>query len=104
MMIKVLFSCPQDSTPTLLEAIMGFGQIGHYDSWSRVTPSTERFRPLAGANPATGQINELSQVTSDKIELICHESELEQLIQAIQKHHPYELPAIEAFTLLIPKP
>ena len=60
-------------------------------------PGIEQFRPLAGAQPAQGQIGELEHVETVRLELCLPRDpeRLQRLIeQGIRPHHPWETPAI----------
>ncbi len=101
---KVVVYVPQEAAPDLLQGVAqkGFGRQGNYDSWSITGPVTERFRPLKGAKPALGKINELSSVKSCKVELHCLQGELEALLLEVRRHHPYETPGIEVWKIECP--
>ncbi len=66
------------------------GQQGNYAYCSGSYPSTGRFKPLPGANPAIGKVGELETVAEETITAICHRDLLPTVIAAIKKVHPYE--------------
>ncbi|MDX2469622.1 MAG: hypothetical protein QNL04_03480 [SAR324 cluster bacterium] len=104
MFYKVVFYHPKEGLEEILSslALLGFGKIGQYDSWSVVTPAKERFRPLTDSKPAIGTEGELSSQDLFAVNLQCYESELEALTQKINELHPFEVPAIEAWALAVP--
>jgi hypothetical protein len=57
------------------------------------------YRPLAGANPAVGEIGELFYGSECKIETNCEEDFVAAAIQAVRKIHPYEEPLINVIPL-----
>lgn len=77
----------------------GAGRIGNYEFCSFSSRGTGRFRPLAGANPAIGQVGELEQVEEERIEVTCDRELVEDVIKAIKSVHPYEEPVIDVYSL-----
>ena len=73
----------------------GAGRIGNYDQCCWQTLGEGHFRPLAGANPHIGKINVPETVREWKIELICAEEFLENVIAAVHAAHPYETPSFQ---------
>lgn len=60
-------------------------------------PGLEQFRPLPGAQPSQGQVGELEQVETVRLELCIPRdpARLQRLIeQGIRPHHPWDVPAI----------
>ncbi len=74
----------------------GAGKLGDYDccAW-QISMGTGQFRPLKGSSPFLGKTNEIEKVEEIKIELVCKEDVLENVITAIKKSHPYETPAFQ---------
>lgn len=75
------------------------GQIGNYDSCSFSGRGMGRFRPLKGANPAIGEVGKIEEVEEERIEVIIAASDIEKIMQAVKKVHPYEEPAIDIYPL-----
>jgi hypothetical protein len=78
----------------------GAGRIGNYDYCSFTAKGMGRFRPLDGAKPTIGEIGQLEQVDEERIETVCSEEHLKQVLAAIRRVHPYEEPAIDVHPLL----
>lgn len=68
----------------------GAGHLGNYDSCIWMTVGTGQFRPLAGSNPFLGTQGALETVEEAKLECICDESKIAQVIVAMKRAHPYE--------------
>jgi hypothetical protein len=100
--VKIIIGVPIEAADAVREAIgkAGGGEQGSYDFCSFSSKGTGRFRPLAGANPAVGEIGKLEAVEEEKIETICHKDLVEKVIAAIKLAHPYEEPAIDIFPRL----
>ncbi|MGJ4930212.1 hypothetical protein ACQR1I_07565 [Bradyrhizobium sp. HKCCYLS2038] len=77
----------------------GAGRIGNYDYCSFTIKGIGRFRPLAGANPAIGQIGQIETVAEERIETVCAEDRLRAVLAAIRAAHPYEEPAIDVYPI-----
>lgn len=58
------------------------------------------WRPLAGANPFDGIVNEISEAKEDKIEFSTDVKNIENIIKVVKEIHPYEEPVINIIPLL----
>ncbi len=95
---KIEVYVPEKYCDTLKTAMFnaGAGKLGNYDccAWQSST-GTGQFRPLRGSSPFLGKTGQIEKVEEIKIELICKEDVLENVINAIKKSHPYETPAFQ---------
>ncbi|NYS59468.1 NGG1p interacting factor NIF3 [Vreelandella salicampi] len=100
-MYKLAFFVPTEDAERVKEAVFttGAGRIGDYEACCFQTPGTGQFRPLAGANPHIGQIDELETAEELKVELVCQDALIHAAITALKAAHPYEEPAYEAWLL-----
>lgn len=71
----------------------GAGRIGDYDQASFSSTGQGRFRPLAGANPAIGEVGEPEVVEEERIEVVLPRSRRTAVVRALLAAHPYEEPA-----------
>lgn len=71
----------------------GAGKIGNYDSCSWQTLGQGQFRPLENAKPHLGQQGVVEQVKEWKVEMVCDEGMIQNVIRAMKAAHPYETPA-----------
>lgn len=76
------------------------GHIGKYDSCLSYSEVIGTWRPLNGANPYLGELNEISQEKELKVEVICKRENLEKTVVAIKEIHPYEEPVINIIPLI----
>jgi dinuclear metal center YbgI/SA1388 family protein len=83
-------------------ASAGAGVIGDYDSASFSTPGEGRFRPLAGANPAIGEVGSLEVVDEVRIECVLARAARPTVVEAMLAAHPYEEPAYDVVELADP--
>ncbi|SDI68649.1 YqfO family protein [Billgrantia gudaonensis] len=100
-MYKLAFFVPTDDAETVKEAVFatGAGRIGDYEACCFQTSGTGQFRPLAGANPHIGKVDELERVEELKVELVCEDALIRQAVAALKKAHPYEEPAFDVWRL-----
>ena len=81
----------------------GAGHIGKYDSCLSYSHVKGIWRPLEGAKPYKGFEGVLSVEDELKVEVTCsYESldDLDAIIEAVKKIHPYEEPVINAIPLI----
>ncbi|THB66631.1 MAG: NGG1p interacting factor NIF3 [Gammaproteobacteria bacterium] len=71
----------------------GGGRYQNYDMCCWQTCGSGQFRPLDGSKPFIGETEKLEQVTEWRVEMICKEELLEDVIAALKESHPYEEPA-----------
>ncbi len=98
---KIVVFAPRDSAEAVREALAaaGAGALGDYDSCTFSSPGEGRFRPLAGANPAIGEVGTLETVEEVRIEAVCPRELRGRALQAIREAHPYEEPAYDVVEL-----
>lgn len=72
---------------------------GNYTECFYQTRGEGMFRPLEGAEPAIGNIGELTRVPEIKLESILEEKALTRAVKALHRAHPYEEPAYDLIPL-----
>jgi len=77
----------------------GAGAIGAYDSATFTTSGEGRFRPLAGADPAIGEIGSVEVVDEVRIEAVYPRPLRARIVGAVRAAHPYEEPAFDLVEL-----
>jgi len=95
--VKIITAVPVADVEKVRQAMgdAGAGKQGNYSHCSGSYLSTGRFTPLAGANPAIGEIGRPEEVQEEIIEMLCHVDKVEEAIIALKKAHPYEEPVID---------
>ena len=68
----------------------GAGAIGDYEECSYNTAGYGTFKPMPGAQPAIGKVNEQERVEETKIEVIYPEPKERAILVAMYAAHPYE--------------
>lgn len=76
------------------------GHIGKYDSCMSYSRVIGTWRPLDGTKPYSGAIGQVSEEPEIKAEVTCRIDDVDEIIDAVKKIHPYEEPVINAIPLL----
>lgn len=100
-MYKFCFFVPEKDAEATKAAVFeaGGGRIGDYDCCAWQTGGQGQFRPLAGSNPHLGEHGELEKVDEFKVELVCADHLIGDVVAAMKRAHPYEEPAYEVYRL-----
>ncbi len=77
----------------------GAGRIGQYDHCSWQVLGEGQFRPLKGSQPFLGKENQVEKVVEYKVEMVCEDELIEDVVKELIKTHPYEEPAYEVYQL-----
>ena len=101
-MRKLVVFVPKTHTDQVARAMAdaGAGRIGRYKDCSFRSGGVGVFRPLAGAKPYIGALDELQEVAEDRLETIVPAGGVDEVIRAMLAVHPYEEPAYDIFALL----
>lgn len=94
-MYKISFYVPVDHVELVKNAMFkaGAGKIGNYSCCAWQVLGEGQFLPLQGSNPHLGEQFHLEKVKEYKVEMVCSESYLHDVIAVLHETHPYEEPA-----------
>lgn len=100
---KIVVYVPEDSADKLREAMgnAGAGVIGNYTHCMFTIKGTGQFKPEPGSNPTIGEVGKLEKVAEDRIETVCSEEKLKDILIAIKEIHPYEEPATDVYPIQV---
>jgi len=100
--VKIVVFVPETHADAVRAAMgqAGAGLIGHYTHCSFSIKGIGRFMPLKTAHPTIGVIGNPAEVPEERIETVCYERNLDTIIAAVKKVHPYEEAAIDVYPLL----
>jgi hypothetical protein len=73
--------------------------MGSYTHCMFVTPGTGYFLPMEWAHPHIGTIWQIESVAEYRIETVCTEDKIPQVLAALRVAHPYEEPPIDLIKL-----
>ncbi|MHC4705410.1 MAG: Nif3-like dinuclear metal center hexameric protein, partial [Planctomycetota bacterium] len=97
--LKLIVFVPRESLAKVSNAVFaaGAGAIGNYSHCGFGVEGTGTFLPLKGARPAIGRKGKLEEVSEVRFETIVPARELDAVVAAMKKAHPYETPAFDVF-------
>ncbi|MCH9691057.1 MAG: YqfO family protein, partial [Gammaproteobacteria bacterium] len=100
-MYKLCVFVPKTHLEPVKQALFnaGAGRMGNYDSCCWQVEGRGQFRPLAGSQPTIGELGALEQVVEYRLELVCADALVEQILTALRSAHPYEEPAFDLWRL-----
>ncbi len=94
-MYSLTYYVPQNAHQHLKQALFssGAGKIGKYDECCWEVLGNGQFRAQSGSQPTLGKIGELEQVREYKVEMVCEDAVIHQVVKTLLEEHPYEQPA-----------
>lgn len=100
-MYKISVFIPQTHLEPVKHAMFeaGAGRIGNYDCCAWQVLGSGQFRPLEGADPFIGHHGEIETVAEYKVEMVCADEPIGDVIAAMKQAHPYEEPAYDVWKL-----
>ena len=96
-MYKLCFYVPESHLEQVKQSVFaaGAGRLGDYDQCCWQVAGQGQFRPLTGSTPHLGVLDQLEQVQEYRVEMLCAEDCMAQVICALRAAHPYEEPAFD---------
>lgn len=100
-MYKLSFFVPEENLESVKQALFdaGAGRIGDYDHCCWQTLGQGQFRPLQGSDPHIGRQGEVERLAEWKVELVCSDELVRQLVAVLKQAHPYEEVAYDVWQL-----
>ncbi|WP_058535480.1 Nif3-like dinuclear metal center hexameric protein [Legionella saoudiensis] len=100
-MYKLCFYVPVSHLAPVKEAVFnaGAGIIGNYSHCAWEVLGEGQFMPLQGSEPFIGETDKLEKVPEYKVEMVCAQNCIHEVISALKEAHPYETPAYEVWKL-----
>jgi len=101
--VKLVVYVPETHGDIVRKALgeAGAGLVGDYKWCSFTTKGTGRYIPLETAHPTIGSIGKLEEVIEERIETVCYKKDLQKIIKAVNKVHPYEEVAYDVYPLVL---
>lgn len=101
---KLCYYVPDSHLDVTKQAVFaaGAGRQGNYSHCCFQTKGMGQFKPLAGSQPFIGQQDQVEQVEEWRVEMLCTDDLLPQVLAALRQAHPYEEPAIDVWRLQSP--
>lgn len=73
----------------------GAGEIGDYSHCCWSTAGTGQFLPGSKADPAIGEIGEVTRIAEERVEMVATPAVRDAVLAALRASHPYEEPAFD---------
>lgn len=101
---KLCYYVPDSHLDVTKQAVFaaGAGRQGNYSHCCFQTKGMGQFKPLTGSQPFIGQQDQVEQVEEWRVEMLCADDLLPQVLAALRQAHPYEEPAIDVWRLQSP--
>ncbi|MBN2279876.1 MAG: NGG1p interacting factor NIF3 [Candidatus Marinimicrobia bacterium] len=104
-MYRLNFYVPESHLSGVKEALFnaGAGKIGHYQKCCWQVRGEGQFLPMENSCPAVGQPGRVEHVVEYKVEMVCDDALVKDVIEALVLNHPYEEPAYDLVKVLTKK-
>lgn len=102
-MHKLCFYVPESHLEIVKNAVFekGAGRYAHYDRCCWQVKGEGQYRPLENSTPFIGEKNRISKEVEYKVEMICEDHLIDEVIKALIQSHPYETPAFSTWQVQI---
>ncbi len=96
-MFKLCCYIPESHVEAVKAALFdaGAGRIGNYEHCAWQVLGQGQFRPLTGSKPFIGAQDALETVAEYRVEMVCADEVIADVIDALRQAHPYEEPAFD---------
>jgi structural toxin protein (hemagglutinin/hemolysin) RtxA len=100
-MYLLCFNVPETHVDHVKKAIFaaGAGKNNHYSEFAWQVLGEGQFKPLSGSKPFIGKVGEVETVTEYKVETLCDEAHIKNVITALKEAHPYEMPSYQVIKI-----
>lgn len=94
-----MFFVPESHVEAVKAALFaqGAGRIGGYDCCAWQVLGTGQFKPLAGSQPFIGETEKITRLSEYKVEMVCADQLIKQVVSTLLQVHPYQEPAYEVY-------
>jgi dinuclear metal center YbgI/SA1388 family protein len=98
---KLVVFVPESDLARVQDALFaaGAGRIGEYSECSFRLAGTGSFRGSDASNPTVGQKGRREEVSEWRLEVVCPDSQLKDIVAAMRRAHSYEEPAFDLYPL-----
>jgi dinuclear metal center YbgI/SA1388 family protein len=98
---KLVVFVPENAVDIVADALfkVGCGQIGGYEKCSFRSSGHGTFFGNDSTSPRVGKRGRLERVMEIRLEVVCFEREIGDVIAAMKHAHPYETPAFDIYNL-----
>jgi len=102
-MYKLVFFVPEAHCEVVKTAVFaaGAGKIGDYESCSWQILGQGQFLPQKNSQPFIGTADVLAKIAEYRVEMVCGDDCIEQVIKSLKEAHPYEEPAYDVWKTVV---
>lgn len=96
-MYKLSFYVPESHLEAVKAAVFsaGAGRIGDYEHCCWQALGQGQFRPMPGSKPFIGEQGRLETLPEFKVEMVCDDQYIADVISSLIQAHPYQEPAYD---------
>jgi hypothetical protein len=96
-MVQLCFYVSETHIDIVKEAVFsaGAGRIGNYEHCAWQVLGQGQFKPIAGSTPYLGSQGQRETIPEFRVEMVCDDSRIKAVIDALIESHPYEEPAFQ---------
>ena len=96
-MYKLSFYVPESHLAVVKAAVFsaGAGRIGDYEHCCWQALGQGQFRPMPGSKPFIGEQGRLETLPEFKVEMVCDDQYIADVISSLIQAHPYQEPAYD---------
>jgi dinuclear metal center YbgI/SA1388 family protein len=100
-LVKLVVFVPDKDLTKVSDAVFaaGAGRIGEYSECSYRLPGTGTFFGSDAANPTVGEKGRREEVSEWRLEVVCPEPRVADVVAAMRQAHSYEEPAFDLYPL-----
>jgi len=100
-MYKLCFYVPEAQLEDVKNALFGkgAGRVGQYDHCCWQVLGEGQFKPLEGATPFVGSVDEIHKLPEYKVEMVVEDGLITKVVEELKRVHPYEEVAYEVYEL-----
>lgn len=105
-MCKLAVFVPSNRVKAILDTLFALdaGRMGNYSCCTFRCEGVGTFLPGEGASPAIGKTGALTEVQESRIEILVANGDLDAVVEAVKKVHPYESMAYDVYPLTVRDP
>ncbi len=98
---KLVVFVPSEALDAVRDAVFaaGAGRIGDYERCSWYTEGTGTFLGGESTDPSIGEKGREERVPELRLETVFPEERQAEVLEALRRAHPYELPAFDTYPL-----
>ena len=91
-LLKIEFYVPEEQLLQVKQAMFaaGAGRVGDYYCCAWQVRGEGQYRPGLGSQPFKGEQGRLETLVEYKVEMVCSEEFIIQVVRAMKESHPYE--------------